>query len=113
MISRLVEGGQVRRFYFQLSDLFREFVEHELRLKAQEATLEELRPMFRDSLDLNNEEKREANWLLEMADLAKFARYVPPKEDIVQSVKVCRVWMTRLAERRHAALETPIEKATA
>ncbi|HEX5035304.1 MAG TPA: hypothetical protein VFW62_12565, partial [bacterium] len=42
--SRLVESGQVRRFYFNLSDLFREFIEGELEIPACEATLEELRP---------------------------------------------------------------------
>lgn len=109
--SRLVESGQVRRFYFSLSDLFREFIERELGVKAQEATMEELRVMLKTSPDLSPGDVRDANWLLELADMAKFARFVPPREEIVKSVKTCRVWMTSLAERRAPVEDPDLEKA--
>ena len=50
--SRLLETGQVRRFYFGLSELYREFMEGELKLKACEETLEELRPALKKCRDL-------------------------------------------------------------
>lgn len=109
--SRLVESGQARRFYFSLSDLFREFIERELGLKAQEATLEELRGMLKDCPEIRYEERRDAIWLLELADMAKFAKFVPSREEIVRSVKVCRLWMIGVAERRAQALHPETEKA--
>jgi len=113
--SRMLENGQIRRFYFGLSDIFREFIEKEVKITAQEATLEELRPMIRDCRELKPEEKSDALWLLELADMAKFAQYAPPKDDIIRSVKTARIWMSRVAERLHAEWkdEAAAERATA
>ena len=102
--SRLVESGQIRRFYFALSDLFREFIEAELEVPACEATLEELRPALKASPWLDVEQVREANWLLELADMAKFAQFVPPREEILKSVKVARTWIQRVAGYRAKVL---------
>jgi hypothetical protein len=102
--SRLVESGQARRFYFGLSDLFREFIERELGIPACEATLEELRPKLRACEDLKPEQVRDAIWLLELADMAKFAKFVPSREEIVKSVKVCRDWVTQVAEAKRVRI---------
>jgi hypothetical protein len=102
--SRLVESGQVRRFYFGLSDLFREFIEGELEIPACEATLEELRPALKASPWLEADQMREANWLLELADMAKFAQFVPPRDEILQSVKLSRTWIQRVAGHRAKVL---------
>jgi len=102
--SRLVESGQTRRFYFGLSDLFREFIERELEIPACEATLEELRPKLRTCPWLNPDQAREANNILELADMAKFAQFVPPRDEIVGSVKRVRAWVTQTAEARQRAL---------
>jgi hypothetical protein len=102
--SRLVESGQVRRFYFGLSDLFREFLERELEIPACEATLEELRPKLRSSPWLQPDQSREAVELLELADMAKFAQFVPSREEIVGSVRRTRAWVTQVAEQRQRAL---------
>ncbi len=102
--SRLVESGQVRRFYFGLSDLFREFIEDELEIPACEATLEELRPALKASPWLDNEQVRDANWLLELADMAKFAQFVPPREEILKSVKLARTWIQTVAGHRAKVL---------
>lgn len=96
----LVEAGKIRLFYFHLSEIFRDFLEEEVQVMAHEATLEELRPLVKNIQDFNQEEIREAIWFLELSDMAKFARYVPPKEDMVKSVKICRVLMSTLARRR-------------
>ena len=95
-----LEGGRVRLFYFNLSEIFRNFLEEELHIKATEATLEELKPLLKDCPDFTQQEISQANWFLEISDMAKFARYVPPKDDIIQSVKTCRVLMESLARRR-------------
>lgn len=102
--SRLAESGQIRRFYFGLSDLFREFIEDELEIPACEATLEELRPALKASPWLDNEQVRDANWLLELADMAKFAQFVPPREEILKSVKLSRTWVQSVAGHRAKVL---------
>jgi hypothetical protein len=99
-----LEGGRVRLFFFNLSEIFRDFLEEELGMKASEATLEELKPLIKACPDFTQEEIVQANWFLELSDMAKFARYVPPKEDIIQSVKTCRTLMEALARRRTVTL---------
>lgn len=111
--SRLAESGQVRRFYFSLSDLFREFIERELEIPACEATLEELRPKLKTSPWLDPDRVREAVGLLELADMAKFAQYVPPRDELVKSVKLARAWMTQVAEGRARALAESLARKEA
>jgi hypothetical protein len=108
-----LEAGRVRLFYFHLSELFRNFLEEELRIKANEATLEELKPLLKGCSDFTQEEIGRANWFLEVSDMAKFARYVPPKEDIIQSVKTCRVLMEALARRRSISSEEQVNSLSA
>lgn len=98
--SRLVETGQIQRFYFKLSEIFREFIEQDLGLAALETTVEELRPQLKTYPDFQNGEAQEAIWLLELADMAKFAKQIPDREELIKSVKICRLWMTRMAERK-------------
>jgi hypothetical protein len=100
-----LEGGRVRLFYFNLSEIFRDFLEEELKIKASEATQEELKPLLKNCSDFTQQEIGQANWFLEISDMAKFARFVPPKEDIIQSVKMCRLLMESLARRREIPRE--------
>ncbi len=103
--SGLLESGQVRRFYFGLSELYREFIEKELKIMACETTLEELRPQLKASQELSAEEIRDALWLLELCDMAKFAKWVPPQEDIARSIQLTRSWMTQLAAVKEEKLK--------
>ncbi len=98
----LSDPSQIRPFFFSLSEIFRHFLERELCIAAEEATLEELKPLLRECPDLTQEEIREAFWMLDLADMAKFARFIPKKEEIVRSVKSCRLLITALARRRAA-----------
>jgi len=107
--SRFLESGQVRRFYFGLSDIFREFIEREIGIMALETTLEELKPALKNSPALEPEEIRQACWFLDLSEMAKFAQYVPPREEIVESVKIVRLWITKVATRREAEREKALE----
>jgi hypothetical protein len=106
-----LEGGRVRLFYFHLSEIFRNYLEEELQIKANEATLEELKPLLKGCPDFTQEEIIQANWFLELCDMAKFARHVPPKEDIIRSVKTCRVLIEALARRREISSGEEVKSA--
>ena len=103
--SGLLESGQVRRFYFALSEIYREFIENELNLMACETTLEELRPQLKSSPDLNPEDVKDALWLLELGEMAKFAKWIPPQEDIAHSIELTRSWMHRVAKSHQEKLK--------
>jgi len=105
VLKKYIESGQIRPFYFILSEIFRHFLERELHIQAEEATQEELRPLLKKCPDLTQDEIKEALWLLEISDMAKFAKWVPPKDEIIKSVKTCRILMTTLARRREVLRE--------
>jgi len=98
--SGMVEAGKIRSFYFNLSEIFRDFMEKETGIQANEATQEELRPLLKSTEELTGEELSDAFWFIELCDLAKFAKYTPTKEEWVRSVKVCRLLITSVATRR-------------
>ena len=109
--SGLLESAQIRRFYFGLSELYREFIEKELKLMACETTLEELRPQLKSSPELSAEDVHDALWLLELGDMAKFAKLEPPPEEIARSIQLTRAWITRVAEAQAAKLKQPALQA--
>jgi len=108
--SRLLEAGQVRRFYFALSDIFREFIEREIKIQALEETLEELKPTLKSCKDLQTEEIRQACWFLDLSEMAKFAQFVPPSEEIAESVRILRLWMSQVAQRHEMESKKKFEE---
>jgi hypothetical protein len=107
--EKYIEPGRIREFYFSLSEIFRDFLEEELEVHAKEATVEEIKPRLRSIPELHSNEGNEAIHLLEMADLAKFAKWVPPQEKIFQNYRMCRGWMTKIAERRKKIAEAELQ----
>jgi hypothetical protein len=101
----LIESGRVRQFYFSISEIFRDFLEAELHVPAAEATLEELKVLLKDISDFTQDEIKEAVWFLEICEMAKFAKYIPERDEIIRSVKTARVLMTTLARRREVLKE--------
>lgn len=113
MEAKLVERGKVRNFYFNLSEIFRDFLEEEMNISANEATLEELKPLLKQAPDFTGGELKEIYWFLEVSDMAKFAKLVPENKEIQRSVETSRSIMTTLAQRRHIpeATETDEENS--
>lgn len=98
--SDLLKTGNVRGFYFFLSEIFRNFLEEETKILANEATLEELKPLLKTCPDFTQDELAEAFWFLEISDMAKFAKYHPENPEISKSVQSCRSLMETVARRR-------------
>ena len=88
-----LSSANVRTFYFELSQIIREFLEHEYFIRVLEMTTEEIRevlPHFKGKIEW---EKNLMN-LLERADKVKFAKDVPDplliQSDLVSSESVIR-----------------------
>ena len=104
-----LSSANVRTFYFELSQIIREFLEHEYFIRVLEMTTEEIRevlPHFKGKIEW---EKNLMN-LLERADKVKFAKDVPDplliQSDLASSESIIRQihreWIMFAAE---AALE--------
>jgi hypothetical protein len=88
-----LSSANVRTFYFELSQIIREFLEHEYFIRVLEMTTEEIRevlPHFKGKIEW---EKNLMN-LLERADKVKFAKDVPDplliQSDLVSSESIIR-----------------------
>lgn len=96
--SDLLEQGQVRPFYFSLSELFREFLSVVLKIPSMEITAEELKKTLQQNSPWEEEELKQACWFIDLSELAKFSQFRPEREAMVKSVKACRTLMESLWE---------------
>jgi len=99
----LIGAGDVRGFYFRLTDIVRIYIERRFRLAAPEQTTEEFLETLRGSDTLAVEHKRRLGEFLQAADLVKFARYQPGKDQIEQAFNAARDFIEQTAERAKPA----------
>jgi len=100
----LFEKGEIKAFYFNLSEILRKYMESIRHFPAAEYTTEEISHRIR-----NHEEDRKILPLLRQADLVKFADTVPTparKEEDVQMVRLYIQETGLLSESVHGELET-------
>jgi hypothetical protein len=96
----LIDQGQVKEFYFLVSNTLRKYLEDRFSLKAPEQTTEEFLENVSHSNDLEERYVELLKEYLYSCDLVKFARFVPGENEIT----------TLLETTRHFIKETkPIE----
>jgi hypothetical protein len=81
LASSLLEEGQVKKFYSELSDVLRRYLERRFGIPALDRTTAELLPELRQQADLRHL-FAELRVFLENGDLVKFARLVPDRAEI-------------------------------
>lgn len=85
--KHLWQEGKVKQYYVELTDIVRSYIERELKIPALESTTDELIESITDfkkigTLDLPKQTIKNLQKLLQEADLVKFAKFKPVKEDI-------------------------------
>ena len=70
----LMKLGRIREHFFELSEIFRRYMENRYRFPAQEWTTEEIISHFKDLSDLNEKQKLQARTILTESDKVKFAK---------------------------------------
>jgi len=79
--DQLIEKGIVREYYFRLSEIFRRYIERRFHIPAVERTTEELVPDILNRTEFGSGVKTETREILRHADLVKFARLSPDKNE--------------------------------
>lgn len=83
----LVKLGRIRDHFFELSEIFRRYLENRYHFPAQEWTTEEIISHFKNFSDLNEKQKLQARNILTESDKVKFAKAeVEPNYDPIESV---------------------------
>ncbi len=73
------DPNQVKEFYVELTDIMREYFQDQFGVHAMESTSTELLERIKKYSPIN-QRRSDVQWLLEQADLAKFAKTRPLKE---------------------------------
>ncbi|MFN0214504.1 MAG: hypothetical protein ACKVT2_09640 [Saprospiraceae bacterium] len=87
--KELVPNGFIKEHYAQLSFILREYLEKRFEIPALESTTEETLSHLR-SRNIAAQIVDQLQQLLEQADLAKFAKIVPPESFYVESMENAR-----------------------
>jgi len=88
----LLAKGEIKQFYTELANIMRQYLENRFFIAALEET------SFEIITDMRNQEISEAllellTGFLELADLVKFAKYIPADSDNIKSMEDVRVFI--------------------
>ena len=75
--KRLYQKGNYKDYYFELTEILREYLEARFHIRALESTTNELILLLKYSEDISDELKSKLFELLRIADLSKFAKFSP------------------------------------
>jgi len=90
--KKLWQNDQTKKFYIELSDITREYIEFRFDVLALEMTSEETISALKLN-GLDEEKIRSLNQMLQMADLAKFAKYRPISNENEQCFDIARTFV--------------------
>ena len=109
LAEKLIDQGQVKLFYYRLSDILRHYIENRFGLHAPEQTSEEFLEELGSSDVLQTDHKRLLKEYMQHCDLVKFAEYQPASEDIQKTFDACKRFIVEtesaeaLVPQTHAA----------
>ncbi|RJP90891.1 MAG: hypothetical protein C4518_08305 [Desulfobacteraceae bacterium] len=98
--ARLIEKGEVKVFYQEISGILRRYIEGRFGIRAPEQTTEEFLDGLRTGSALDIRYQGLLKQFLTHCDLVKFAAHLPSSEDIQNTIDSCRTFVqeTRMNE---------------
>lgn len=84
--TTLMEQGDYKTFYSELSECIREYMENRYFIRALEMTTEEFLARLTSEAYLNKEHQSTIKKFLHQSDLVKFAKQLPPVEEAGQAL---------------------------
>lgn len=80
--STLIRDGRVKQYYLRFSEILKGFLEKQFGIQALEATTSEIAQILKRTA-ISDEVKQKLIQVLESADFAKFAKWIPAPTDIL------------------------------
>ncbi len=110
--SGLLARGNVREFYFQMSEILKHYMEKRFGFKALEDTNSEILNEF-IRLEMPNDALDVLKKFFDASDLVKFAKYVPEPINIQQDFKLAMTFIekTKPVEVDEKDKEAPVAKS--
>lgn len=98
MAEKLIEKGEIKRFYERISDILRRYIEDRFGINAPEQTTEEFLAGLKAREDFPANHKLLLKKFLTHCDLVKFAEHRPQNEDIKQTFESCKEFISGTKE---------------
>ena len=86
-IRKLWQAGKMKEYHTELTDILRKYIEDRFRLMAMESTTAEILDDLEENTGIPKESRETLRKILSVADLVKFAKYLPLPEDHEQSME--------------------------
>ncbi len=86
-IKKLWQAGKMKEYHTELTDILRKYIEDKFRLMAIESTTGEILEDLEKKTGIRKECRTTLGKILSIADLVKFAKYMPLPEDHEQSME--------------------------
>lgn len=92
--KKLWQNDKTKEFYIELSDIIREYIEFQFDVLALEMTTDQIITTLKLK-GLEDEKIRPLKAMLQMADLAKFAKYKPISNENEQNFDIARTFVNQ------------------
>jgi len=110
LARRLVEQGQFKQFYLELSEIVKRFLGSKLGVHSLERTTEEFTRDLR-AVSVPSAQYRLIREFLEDCDLVKFAKYRPAADEVEQIIARSRAMIARMDMNESSAKPQTVEVA--
>lgn len=108
LAQQLIEKGFYKQFYDRISEILRDYIERRFNLKAPERTTEEFLQELRVSQDIfSKQHLLLLNNVMKHTDLVKYARLTPSSDEITQTIRDTRTFITETIPSTTAASAAP------
>jgi hypothetical protein len=106
-VKKLWQAGKMKDYHTELTDILRKYIEDRFRLMAMESTSSEILEDLEEKTRIDKESREVLGKVLILADLVKFAKYVPLPEDHEQSME----YSVDFIKKTHAVAEQEVTSA--
>ena len=91
--EKFIERGEVKLFFFKLSDVLRDYIENRFGLQAPRRTTEEFLSATCQDAVFPTGHRSFLSEFLRDCDLVKFAEHTPSQEEITRAIDSCRAFI--------------------
>jgi hypothetical protein len=93
LAKKLIESGRQREFCFEVSEIFRRYMQARFGFPAIDLTTEEILPCVEDNGIVKDTLKPLVREFLTSTDLVKFARYLPTRDELDRIIEDTRTFI--------------------
>lgn len=96
-VKKLWQAGKTKEYHTELTDILRKYIEDRFHLMALESTTAEILEDLKENTEIPEKSLNSLRDVLSMADLVKFAKYLPLPEDHERSLEEAIEFIHRTA----------------